>query len=297
MSKNKPIDELVDNLPTSNITIYMLQALDSVVPGEWQNLVGFKDTIRAVTGETDKKTIKRIRDRAIDLYNDPSQGYQQAIWLYQIVDNADSALGAAAMANKIGEKIGFLSFLNKLTPKADTVQSIDLGLKLVVELIALSKINRIPLTRVGELATALSQYHNESLMRLAALVCIDGLIPLGPDFIRKVHSSLASVNPGLLQQNSTFQSISNMIPGGSIGDKVGFIDQSVTAMQGWMGSFVNSHHLTPQGVLANLKHYIDFSDDKLDYVAAFLDMTTNYYEHTGTQTVARRVIQRAAAEI
>jgi hypothetical protein len=39
------------------------------------------------------------------------------------------------------------------------------------------------------------------------------------------------------------------------------------------------------------------SDSKLDYLAAFLDVTTNYYEHTGTQTLARRLIERAYAEI
>ena len=297
MSKTKPIDELVDNLPSSNMTVYMLRALDSVVPGEWENLVGFKETIRAVTGETDKKTVKAIRDRAIELYNDPSQDYQQAMWLYQTVDNADSAIGAAAMANKIGEKVGFLSFLNKLTPKADTLQSLDLGLKLVVELIALSKINRIPLTNIGQLATALTQYHNESLMRMAALVCVDGVIPLGPDFVKKVSATLGSLSPALLQQNSTFQNISNMIPGGSTGDKLGFIGQSFGSMQGWMGNFVNSHHITQQSLLTNMQKYMDIADSKLDYVAAFLDMTTNYYEHTGTQTVARRVIERAAREI
>jgi len=42
---------------------------------------------------------------------------------------------------------------------------------------------------------------------------------------------------------------------------------------------------------------VDIADDKLDYVAAFLDMTTNYFEHTGTQSVARRLIERAASEI
>lgn len=297
MSKTKPIDDLVDNLPTSNMTVYMLRALDSVVPGEWQNLVGFKDTIRAVTGETDKKTVKKIRDRALELYADPSQGYQRAMWIYQTVDSADSAIGAAAMANKIGEKIGFLSFLNKLTPKADTLQSIDLCLKLVAELLALSSINRMSITNINSLASSLTQYHNESLMRIAALICVDGTIPLGPDFIKKVQANLGSVNPAILQQNSTYQNLSNMIPGGSVGDKISFMGQSFGAMQGWMGNFVNSHHITQQGLLSNLQKYMDIADSKLDYVAAFLDMTTNYYEHTGTQTVARRVIERAAREI
>ncbi len=136
---NQSISKLVDNLPSSSMTVYMLRSLDFVVPGEWQNLVGFENTIRAVTGVTDKDLIEEIGERAIALYNDPKEVYQQTLWLYQTIDRADSAIGAAALANKVGEKISFLSFLNQLTPKADTVQSIDLSLKLVVELIAFSR--------------------------------------------------------------------------------------------------------------------------------------------------------------
>lgn len=297
MSQIQSIDELIDRLPPSNVTVYLLRSLDTVVPGEWQNISDFKDMIRAVTGETDKKTVKKIRDRALDLYEDRSQGYQQAIWIYQTVDRADSALGAAAMANKIGEKIGFLSFVNNLTPKADIVQSIDLAIKLVAESIAFSKMNGSPAIEIDDFKAALTSYHHESLIRMAALICIDGLIPLGPDFISKVRSILGGLNPSLLQQNATFQNLSNVIPGGSTGDKLGFINQSLASVQGWMGNFVSSHHLTPQMVLGNLKNFVDIADDKLDYVAAFLDMTTNYFEHTGTQTVARKLIERAAKEI
>jgi hypothetical protein len=41
---------------------------------------------------------------------------------------------------------------------------------------------------------------------------------------------------------------------------------------------------------------MNIADSKLDYLAAFLDMSTNYYEHTGTQTVARNLILRAAEQ-
>lgn len=294
MSQTKSIDRLVDDLPTNNVTVYLLRALDTVVPGEWQNISSFDDMIRSVTGETEKKRIEKIRDRALDLYNDRSRGYQQAMWIYQTVDNADSALGAAAMANKVGEKIGFLSFLNKLTPKADTIQSIDLAIKLVAELIAFSKINGSPGIEIDDFKAALTNYHQESLIRMAALICVDGLVPLGPDFISNVQSNLNGMNPALLQQNATFQSLGSLIPGGSTGDKLGFISQSLSSVQGWMGNFVGSHHLTPQVFLGNLKKFVDVADDKLDYVAAFLDMTTNYFEHTGTQTVARKLIEKAA---
>jgi hypothetical protein len=39
------------------------------------------------------------------------------------------------------------------------------------------------------------------------------------------------------------------------------------------------------------------SKDKLDYLGAFLDIAVKYYSHTGTQTLARRLIERAVAEI
>jgi len=69
----------------------MLRSLDFVAPGQWQNVVGFENTIRTVTGETDESLIQQIGERAIYLYNDRSQGYQRAMWLYQTVDSTDAA--------------------------------------------------------------------------------------------------------------------------------------------------------------------------------------------------------------
>jgi hypothetical protein len=158
---NQSISKLVDNLPTSSMTVYMLRSLDFVVPGEWQNLVGFENTIRAVTGVTDKDLIEEIGEKAIALYKDPSEVYQKTLWLYQTIDRADNAIGAAALANKIGEKISFLGFLNRLTPKADTVQTIDLCLKVVVEAIAFCRLHGIP-TSIDAFRASLANYHNAS---------------------------------------------------------------------------------------------------------------------------------------
>jgi hypothetical protein len=293
---SQSISKLVDNLPTSSMTVYMLRSLDFVVPGEWQNVVGFENTIRAVTGVTDKDLIQEIGERAIALYNDPKEPYQQTLWLYQTIDRADNAIGAAALANKVGEKISFLSFLNQLTPKADTVQTIDLCLKLVVELIAFCRLHGIP-TNIEAFRTSLANYHNDSVMRMAALVAVDGLIPLGPNFILKAQSILSQVNTSQLEGNTTYQSISSAIPGSNTAGKLGFIGQSFTSTQGWMSNFVASHGLTQEKVVMHLQQFMNVADSKLDYVAAFLDMSTNYYEHTGTQTVARNLILRAAEQV
>lgn len=294
---SKPIHQLVDDLPTNNITVAMLRSLDFVVPGEWQNVVGFENTIRKVTGETDESLIQQIGERAIYLYNDRSQGYQRAMWLYQTVDRTDAALGAAALANRVGEKIPLLGFLNRITPKADQAQTIDLSLKLVAELVAFCQINGIPGDSIGDFAASLADYSGESLMRMVALVCVDGLIPLGPDFIQKAQSVLNQTSPQELEKNTTFQRINNEIPGGNSSGKLNFIGASFDSVKGWMSNLVASRNLTPEKVTDNLQRFIDIADNQLDYLAAFIDVTTNYYEHTGTQTLARRLIERAVAEI
>jgi len=294
---SKPIQDLVDDLPTNNLTVSMLRSLDFVAPGEWQNTVGFVNTIRAVTSETDESLIQQIGERAIYLYNDRSQGYQRAMWLYQTVDSTDKALGAAALANKVGERIPLLGFLNKVTPKADKAQTIDLCLKLVAELVAFCQINGIPGDSIGDFVASLGEYSGESLMRMVALVCVDGLIPLGPDFIQRALLTLNQTTPQELEKNTTFQNINDAIPGNNSAGKLNFIGESFDSVKGWMSDLVISRGLTPQKVVNNLQQFVQFADDKLDYLAAFLDVSTNYYEHTGTQTLARRLIERAVAEI
>lgn len=294
---SKAIYELADNLPQSNVTTMVLNSLDFVVPGQWHNIVGFDNMIREFTGETDEKMIQKIGERAVWLYNDQNQGYQTALWLYQTVDSADYALGAAALANKVGDKIPLLGFLNKITPNSEKAQAMDLSLKLVVELVAFCQINGIPGDSIGDFLSALKEYSSDSLMRMAALVCIDALLPLGPDFILKAQSTLSHLSPQELSQNSTFSQISNVIPGNNAAGKLDFIGHSFDSVKNWMASFVGDRHLTPEKVFSSMQSFVEFSDDKLDYVAAFLDMSTNYFEHTGTQTLARRLIERAYGEI
>lgn len=293
----RPIQDLVDQLPTGGLTISMLNALDFVAPGEWQNITGFVNTIQHVTGETDDDVIQQIGERAIYLYNDRSQGYQTAMWLYQTVDGTDRALGSAALANKVGEKIPLLGFLNKVTPKADKAQTIDLCLKIVAELVAFCQINGIPGDSIGDFVAALGEYGGESFIRMAALVCVDGLLPLGPDFISAAANRLGGMSPQDLEENSTFNNIKDTIPGEGSGGKLNFIGESFDSVKGWMSNLVNANNLTPQKVASNLSSFMDVADDKLDYVAAFIDVSTNYYEHTGTQTLARRLIERAFAEL
>ncbi len=286
----------LNNLPDQGVTTYALQALDFVIPGEWQNITNLDEMVQSVTGETDPNQVRAISQAVENLYADENQGYQQAVWIYKNVDRADQALAATAMANKVGERIGFLSFLTRLTPKPDMLQSVDLGVKLVAELVAFAQMEGIPRDQaaIAEFAGKLGQtYRGPALMRMVALVCLDGLVPLGPDFTTKVTSILGGLNPSQLESNALYKKMSGFIPGGTAGGQLGFINDSFASVQGWMDNLLGSRDINLDKVVGSLNQYIDIADDKLDYVAAFLDVTTNYYTHTGIQTVAHNVIEKA----
>lgn len=287
------IAHLVDQLPESNVTTMLLDGLDFVVPGEWRNIHSFDQQIQEVTGVADPATLAAHRQRALQLYTDPAQNYQKAVQVYRLVDKADLTLGAAALANKLGQRIPLLSFIGRLTPKADTTQAIDLAVKLAAEAVAFSLLHGLKYERLDQFGQALSRYSGASLMRLAAIVCVDGVIPLGPDFVQGVGQLLSRTRPADLQNNAVFQRVSQAIPGASAGAQLGFLQGTLDASKGWVNGFVGRNALTREKVLTGIGRFIQISDDVLDYVGAFLDASTNYVEHTGLQTVGRLVIERS----
>lgn len=293
---SKKIYEIVDKLPTSGLTVRALKSLDTFVPGKWDNLVGFDNTIKTVTGETDEAMIQAIGERAITLFNDKKQGYQSALWLYETVDSASGLLGAAALANRIGQDT-FLGFLKNLSPKPEKAQTIDLVVKLVTEVVTFCKISGIPGDSLGDFLAALGDYSSESLIRMAALVSFDGIIPLGADFSSKALGAIKGMGPSDLDNNPTFKGVKDEIPGSNSKGKLAFMTESFESTKGWMDKFVSDNNVTQSGLVDNLAGFVEGSKSKLDYLGAFLDVSVKYYEHTGVQTLARRLIERAVAEI
>jgi len=75
------------------------------------------------------------------------------------------------------------------------------------------------------------------------------------------------------------------------------MQKGLASVKDWAKSFVSSHSLTADKVIGGLRGTLQGVESHLDYLGAFLDMTVNYYEHTGTQSIARSLISRAAAEV
>ena len=290
---SQSIDQLMDSLSTGGLTVRLLGLLDLVVPGQWQNVTGFDNAIQVVTGETDPGMVAQVRDRALVLWDDASQGYQRAVSIYQTIDKVDAAIGAAALAHTIGERFSMFSFLDRVTPNQDKAQTVDLALKLASECVAFCSANGFPGDSIGDFVSAVTSYEKENLIRMAAILTFNGLIPLGPDYAVKLMDAVRGFDGSELEGNRLFQMAKGFLPG----EPVRFVTNAVTSLESYVGGFMDSHGITLDGVLGHLRGVVDFADDKLDYLAALIDMSTDYMTHTGVQSVSRSLISRAVGEI
>ncbi|MCC0176503.1 hypothetical protein I4641_05860 [Waterburya agarophytonicola K14] len=97
-----------------------------------------------------------------------------------------------------------------------------------------------------------------------------------------------------IQANPAYNAVGDLIPGEN---KEEFIDQSFNAAGEWMDNLSQKLGVTPETLSKKLGGFIELADGKLDYLAAFLDGSTNFFEHTGIQTVARKLIIQANKEV
>ena len=290
----KTLDQELKQLSASGMTVTLLNALDFVIPGSYHNSTNLRDMVQLQANQPKAIRTMNITKEAERLYAE-DEGAQRAMQLYKLTDQADKAVAAAALANKVGSTFKALSFLTRFTPKADTVQTIDLCLKVTVEAMAYLSLHGMSLSGVGDWAKMVTQaetYSNESALRMAALIGVDGLIPLGPDFVSKVTDTITGSSMAW-GDNALFKQISGFLPGGSVEEKASFIQGTFAAATTPIQSFIEKTGLTREKAIGQLKSFTDFSDDKLDYAAAFLDASTSYMTQTGVQTVARHFVGKA----
>lgn len=292
MSELAHISQQLESLPASSMTTRLLGLLDYAVPGEWTNVTHFDALIQDVTGETDSALIQQVGEKAIALFADPQNGYQRAATLFRLVNKESGIAGAAALAAKLGEGGGLMSVFSKLTPKPETTQAIDAVCKLGAELGAFVACNGIPGDGVADFARAVGSYAKEEKMRLAAFVAFDCVLPLGPSFVEKLTAAASKVT-----ESSLFSALGGYLPGASQSDKADVLTRSLSGVSGQLASLAASADFSQASLLDKVKQLIDANESRAAYVAAAIDIGTNVFEHTGIQTVARRVVTRAYNEL
>ena len=294
MSDN--IYELLQELPPSSLTTRVLGGLDYLVPGSWQNITNFEELIKNETGESDQELLQAVGAKAIALYDDDSTGYKRAVRIYKLVDSGATMAGMTSMAAKLSEDVGWLSFLGSINPKPETSQGIDAALKFAAEIAAFCSTNGLPGDSIGDFVSALTSAAKEDRMRMASWLALDCVLPLGPEFFGTVRSAITGAIE-TVEESALFKRVGEHLHGGSTGEKRDFIVSALDGASGWMQSLTSQSDVSQGGILSRIGGFIDGAEGKMDYAAAILDMSTNVFEHTGIQTVARRAVRRAYGEI
>jgi len=289
--------QALEALPTSGATVTALNTLDAIVPGEWKNNTSFDAVVAEVCGpDAPPKLRLQVAHRARSLQLREGERFARALQIYGLVDTVDKLAAGAAVAGKAADLFGSLGFLKKFTPKPETTQALDAGLKLVAEMLAFGQMNGMPSMDADGLARfagAIADYGRYDLMRLAAWVVFDGVIPLGPNFIQSITGTWRGMATDALASNGVFKAIAGQLPGGSVAEKQGFIVQTLDTTGDWVNRFIEDKGITREGALAQVQSVLGVAEGGLDYVAAAIDASTNYFTHTGTQTVARALARQA----
>jgi hypothetical protein len=289
--------ERLDRLPKRNLTVLALKGIGTLVPGGWRNLTSADELIAAVVGSNDLTLIAQVRRRADDLSRARHEGYSRAMSLYDAVNRSQKAAGGLRVLANVAGGLPLVKQMAKLTPASDTLQAVDLSLKVGAEMLAFTQVNGLPGDSFGDFAASLSEYAGEASVRMAALVCFDALLPLGDQALHRLDDLLSQVAPRQLRDLPAYAGMAPLIPGRGDEAHLNFLRQGVDTWLGWAGGFVGGLGLTGQKAVRALESTLGPWQGGFEQLASFLDAFTDTYQHTGVQAIARRLVERAAAEI
>ncbi len=289
--------ERLDRLPKRNLTVLALKGIGTLVPGGWRNLTSADELIADVLGSNDPTLIAQVRSRADELSRARHEGYTRAMSLYDAVNRSQKAAGGLRILANVAGGLPLVKQMAKLTPASDSLQAVDLSLKVGAEMLAFTQVNGLPGDSFGDFAASLSEYAGEASVRMAALVCFDALLPLGDQALQRLDGLLCQLSPRDLQELPAYAGMASLIPGRGDEAHLKFLRRGVDTWLGWAGGFVGGLGLTGQKAVRALEGTLGPWQGGFDQLATFLDAFTDTYQHTGVQAIARRLVERAAAEI
>jgi len=289
--------ERLDRLPRRNLTVLAIKGLSTLVPGGWKNITSADGLIADVLGSSDPELIRQVRERADALSRARHEGYGRALSLYDAVNRSQKAAGGLRLLANVGGALPLVKRVADLTPISETLQAADLSLKVAAEMLAFTQVNGLPGDSFGDFAAALNEYAGEARVRMAALICFDALLPLGDQALERLDALLGKAGKGDLRQLPAYAGMASMLPGRGDDAHLGFLRQGVDQWLGWAEGFVGQLGLTGQKAVRALETTLGPWQGGFEQMATFLDAFTDTYQHTGVQAVARRLVERAAAEI
>jgi len=289
--------ERLERLPRRNLTVLALRGISTLVPGSWQNQTSPEALISDVLGSDDLDLVQQVRARADELSRARHEGYRRALSLYDAVNRSQKAAGGLRVLANVAGALPLVKRLAVLTPASQTLQAVDLSLKVAAEMLAFTQVNGLPGDSFAAFGDSLREYSGEARVRMAALVCFDALLPLGDNALHRLDGLLGQVGSRELHQLPSYAGMASLLPGRGDAAHLSFVRRGVDQWLGWADGFVGDFGLSGQRAVRALESTIGPWHGGMEQLATFLDAFTDTYSHTGVQAVARRLVERAAAEI
>lgn len=289
--------ERLERLPRRNLTVLALRGISTLVPGGWHNQTSSEELISDVLGSDDPALIQEVRQRADQLSRARHEGYRRALSLYDAVNRSQKAAGGLRVLANVAGALPLVKRLAVLTPASQTLQAVDLSLKVAAEMLAFTQVNGLPGDSFAAFGDSLREYSGEARVRMAALVCFDALLPLGDNALHRLDGLLGQVGSRELHQLPSYAGMASLLPGRGDAAHLSFMRRGVDQWLGWADGFVGDLGLSGQRAVRALETTIGPWHGGMEQLATFLDAFTDTYSHTGVQAVARRLVERAAAEI
>ncbi len=294
---SRTVLERLERLPRRGLTVLALQGVSTLVPGRWSNVTSAEALIAEVIGSHDPQLIAQVRRRADQLSAARHEGYGRALSLYDAVNRSQHAAGGLRLLAQAAAGVPLLKRLGSITPPSDRLQAVDLSLKVAAELLAFTQVNGLPGDSFADFTAALADYGSEARVRMAALICFDALLPLGDQALQRLDALLGAAGGGELRQLPAYRRMAGLMPGRGEAAHLTFLRQGLEHWSGWAGGFIADLGLTGQKAVRAVEERIGPWQGRMEQLAAFLDAFTDTYAHTGVQAVARRLVERAAAEV
>ncbi len=294
---SRSVLERLERLPRRGLTVLALQGIATLVPGGWSNITSADTLIREVLGSDDPVLISQVRGRAETLSAARQEGYGRALSLYDAVNRSQHATGGLRLLGSLGAGLPLLQRIARLTPPARKLQAVDLSLKVGAELLAFTQVNGLPGDSLAAFGSALGDYAGEARVRMAALICFDALLPLGDQALQTLDGLLGSASQRDLHRLPAYRKMAGLIPGRGDQAHLSFLRRGVEQWLDWAGGFASELGLSTRKAVQAVEGTMGPWQGRLDQFASFLDAFTDTYAHTGVQAVARRLVERATAEI
>jgi enamine deaminase RidA (YjgF/YER057c/UK114 family) len=136
--------ERLERLPRRNLTVLALRGVSTLVPGGWQNQTSPEALISDVLGSDDLDLVQQVRARADELSRARHEGYRRALSLYDAVNRSQKAAGGLRVLANVAGALPLVKRLAVLTPASQTLQAVDLSLKVAAEMLAFTQVNGLP---------------------------------------------------------------------------------------------------------------------------------------------------------